>query len=79
MTFKQARKLFSSFDSPEAFADWCFPTANSGDTHRSFFRVIGWNEGYRYCCESREYAIKTGYRCVENAITNETMHRAYWH
>ncbi len=76
MTERQAYKLLKTLDSPERFADFCFPTADTVDTRREFFNAINWREGYVYNCSNREYAIKTGYTCVKNWAVSYAMHRA---
>lgn len=51
----------------EQFADWCSPCASR--EHRQevqqWFHSIKWPEGFVYCSQSREYALKMGYTVVK--------------
>ena len=78
MTEKQADKLIRSFDTPESFADFCFPTADTTNTRLDFFKAIKWNEGYHYCCSNYNYAKQTGFKCIKVWSENYHSFKAYY-
>ena len=58
--------------SAEQFADFCAPFGGT-EQQRKFFNLIGWPEGYVYCGQSRNYAIQSGFQCIQTLKRQEGL------